>query len=936
MLSRKRKVKLIAVILMLNLLTQLILPTLSAEVFATDEVAEGSGTTEETQEITRNYEIKEEETWDVSANNDGSVKAKWTRSDRTIVISGTGEMKDWEYNSTEDWHNNDYIQLVEKVIIKQGVTTIGNYAFKGFCRLKSIEIPSSITKIGFGTFNECSSIEFINIPSSVVSIGFENFKGCNSLKEINVESQNEIYISENGILFNKIKTQILKYPPCKEDITEYAIPEGVTSIEMNAFSGCSSLASINIPSSVTSIGSYAFSRCSSLTNITIPEGVTSIGDAAFWGCSSISSITIPSSVTSIGSWTFLGCSSLESIIIPERVTSIGNNAIDKTTLIYAKANTEAHRYAERNQQSYILDDTAPNITYTPNDGSKAQKKYEIKIDVVDNGVGLNESSLKYEWTQSATEPAKEELSQTFNNGDIIKKSDGDGKWYLWVYAKDNLENEVITSKEFNFDNTAPNILSVTGNPTEMTNQNVTITVKATDTGSGIKGYSFDDGKTWQTENSKEYTENTNGITIKVKDEVENISSYKEILNITKIDKVAPDIKVNYSTEEVTNQNVTVTITSDEQLQKVEGWNLSEDKQTLTKEYSENDTETVKIKDLAGNESNAQVKITNIDKVAPTCKVEYSTTQSTKENVIVTITSNEQMQEVQGWTLSQDKLKLTKQYSDNKKEELILKDLAGNESKVSIKITNIDKIAPTCKIEYSTTQPTQENVTVTITANEQIQETEGWTLSQDKLKLTKKYTENVEEKITIKDVLGNITTVNIKISNIDKESPTADVKYSITEATNKDVEVTITSNEKLQELEGWTLSQDKLKLTKTYTKNVEEKITIKDIAGNTTTVNVKISNIDKTIPAITKGDINKDGQINTVDMIKILRHIAVTKNQETEEKNPTWKLTGELFTIADINEDGQVNTTDLLKILRHISASKDDEIKEKHPDWILTI
>ena len=98
--------------------------------------------------------------------------------------------------------------------------------------------------------------------------------------------------------------------------------------------------------------------------------------------------------------------------------------------------------------------------------------------------------------------------------------------------------------------------------------------------------------------------------------------------------------------------------------------------------------------------------------------------------------------------------------------------------------------------------------------------------------------------------------------------------------------------------------------------------------------MKISNIDKTIPAITKGDINKDGQINTVDMIKILRHIAVTKNQETEEKNPTWKLTGETFTIADINEDGQVNTTDLLKILRHISASKDDEIKEKHPEWIL--
>ncbi|MCL2245048.1 MAG: leucine-rich repeat domain-containing protein, partial [Treponema sp.] len=93
------------------------------------------------------------------------------------------------------------------------------------------------------------------------------------------------------------------------------IPEGVTSIGYNAFSGCNSLTSITIPSSVMSIGDYAFYGCSNLTSIIIPSSVTSIGNYAFASCSSLTSITIPSSVTSIGEGAFVSCSSLTSITI---------------------------------------------------------------------------------------------------------------------------------------------------------------------------------------------------------------------------------------------------------------------------------------------------------------------------------------------------------------------------------------------------------------------------------------------------------------------------------------------------------------------------------------------------------------------------------------------------------------------------------------------
>ena len=111
-----------------------------------------------------------------------------------------------------------------------------------------------------------------------------------------------------------------------KNITHIAIPNGITTIECCAFSGCSALESIDIPNSVTTIGNAAFKECSSLQSIDIPNSITTIGDEAFSECSALQSIDIPNSVTTIGKFAFLGCEELQSIYIPNSVTTIGISA----------------------------------------------------------------------------------------------------------------------------------------------------------------------------------------------------------------------------------------------------------------------------------------------------------------------------------------------------------------------------------------------------------------------------------------------------------------------------------------------------------------------------------------------------------------------------------------------------------------------------------
>ena len=263
-----------------------------------------------------------------------------------LTISGTGAMDNYYYgrvgNKVSPW--NDFTSVIKTVIINDGVTSIGEWAFYECSSLTSVTIPNSVTSIGEWAFFYCSSLTSITIPESVTNIGNSAFEGCSSLTSITIpESVTSIGESAFGLC---------------ESLTSITIPNSVTSIEMWTFLACSSLTSVTIGNSVEDIGYQAFASCSSLTSITIPNSVTSIGVGAFLDCSSLTSITIPNSVTSIGEWAFSRCSSLTSI----NVDANNANYCSIDGVLFSKDKTILIQFPIGNTRSeYIIPNSVTSI-----------------------------------------------------------------------------------------------------------------------------------------------------------------------------------------------------------------------------------------------------------------------------------------------------------------------------------------------------------------------------------------------------------------------------------------------------------------------------------------------------------------------------------------------------------------------------------------------
>ncbi len=255
---------------------------------------------------------------------------------------------------------------LETINIPDGVKHIGRIAFYGCSALETITLPDSIENIEAGAFeySGLADASYINnhlikgdgsairegtisiaggafasdeyvtitIPASVKGIGKAAFLSCPKLESISVHKDNKNYTSDNGILFSKDKTQLIRCPE-KLQATSVTIPASVTHIADYAFDYCKNLTSVTIPDSVTYIGDYAF-RCpyGSLTSIDLPDSLTYLGDYAFESCEKITAVDIPDSLKNIGDYAFNGCSSLADVSIGSSVETIGEYAFRNCSL----------------------------------------------------------------------------------------------------------------------------------------------------------------------------------------------------------------------------------------------------------------------------------------------------------------------------------------------------------------------------------------------------------------------------------------------------------------------------------------------------------------------------------------------------------------------------------------------------------------------------
>ena len=283
----------------------------------------------------------------------------------TLTISGTGEMASYSSSSSAPWYSRR--TDVKSIVIGQGVTSIGNWAFDG-ARLTSVTIPDSVTNIGDHAFFDCGSLTSVIIPDGVTNIGDGTFCWCDNLTSVTIpdgvttigDSAFYFCVSLTGITIPDGVTTIgdEAFAFCK-NLTGVTIPGSVTDIGNGAFIVCDRLQAISaaetnpaylsvdgvlfskdgktlaaypagksdsfyvIPEDVTCIGDYAFYGCNNLTAMTIPDGVTTIGGSAFSVCENLTSVTILDGVTTIGGSAFSACENLTSVTIPDSVSSIG-------------------------------------------------------------------------------------------------------------------------------------------------------------------------------------------------------------------------------------------------------------------------------------------------------------------------------------------------------------------------------------------------------------------------------------------------------------------------------------------------------------------------------------------------------------------------------------------------------------------------------------
>ncbi len=252
---------------------------------------------------------------------------------RTLTISGTGAMPDFDFpnGNLAPWWNYEALGMnalseidfdikgnLKRVVIKDGVTNVGDYALFLLPAATQVTLPDSVTNIGRYGIAMCSALTGTAIPKGVTAIGDFGLAG-NGLTAVTLPDG--LQSLGRGA-----------FDSCAS-LTNATLPAAITTVPGKCFADCTKLLNVNYAGTVTAIGDLAFENCKALTAAPIPATVTAIDKAAFTGCTALTDVTIPAGVSTIPEDCFRGCTALTAIDLPGTVTCVGPNAFSGCTAL---------------------------------------------------------------------------------------------------------------------------------------------------------------------------------------------------------------------------------------------------------------------------------------------------------------------------------------------------------------------------------------------------------------------------------------------------------------------------------------------------------------------------------------------------------------------------------------------------------------------------
>ena len=228
---------------------------------------------------------------------DGSSNVTWLLStDSILTIGGNGRMADYdEQTNIAPWYQ--YKDAYNSVYIADGVTNVGNLAFRESPNLRYVELASTVTQLGNYSFYNCPALHSLTLPESVTILS-ENTLFGGTTKMNSAVYNSRVFVS------------------LPQDYSgEFAVADGTIMVASQAFRGCSQLTAVALPNTVTNLlGSSTFENCTSLMSVILPDGIIDLGQYAFSGCIALKGIDLPSTLASLGSYCFAECSAVDSII----------------------------------------------------------------------------------------------------------------------------------------------------------------------------------------------------------------------------------------------------------------------------------------------------------------------------------------------------------------------------------------------------------------------------------------------------------------------------------------------------------------------------------------------------------------------------------------------------------------------------------------------